>query len=476
MNFTKLLIILYLFFLTISLTLFFIDNVKYSYLIIIVVTLFFWILHYEYKKAIKLFEIKNKHILNAERNLRFTIDNFPFLVWLKDTKGRFITVNKPFVKSCFKEDISEIEGKTDLDLWPQELAESYRLDDESVMKNHQQKIVKEKISIKGKEGWFETYKSPVYNPKGELSGTVGFAMDISDREKYENELKLTSIVFNSSYDGIVITDNKTRILKVNNTFTNITGYTQDEVYYKKTNILSSNKTSKEFFKKMWKELNTNGHWSGKIWNKNKRGELYLEWLTIKAVYDKDNNIKNYIGIFTDISLIKENKNKLNFLAYHDVLTGLGNRELLSEQFPEYLKISQEKDMIIATFFIDLDGFKEVNDQYGHDVGDSLLQIVSKRMLNITREEDLVIRLGGDEFVIIVLEDKNNKQIYKTLANKLLNKIAEPYEIKEHLINISASIGISFYPEQGQDLTKLLQYADNAMYKAKQKGKNQFQKY
>ena len=262
MKYSKLLIILYIFLIIISISLFILDDAKYNYLLIIFITIFFYFLYYEHNKQINLFKIKNKHFENAERNLRYTIDNFPFLVWLKDKESQFITVNKPFVKSCFKNSVNEIEGKTDLDFFPEELASQYRNDDKFVMNSNQQKIVQEKIMIEGEEKWFETYKSPVYNSKGEISGTVGFAMDISERQKYENELKLTSVVFESSYEGIIITDSENRILKVNKAFTNITGYTQEEVYLKTPNILSSGKTSKEFFFSMWKELVNTGNWSG----------------------------------------------------------------------------------------------------------------------------------------------------------------------------------------------------------------------
>lgn len=443
-----------------------------NYLIILFVTFLFWLLYREYSKSKQLLKKKNKYFKQSEDNLRFTIDNFPFLVWLKDKDGRLITVNKPYVKSCLKENIREVESKTDLDLWPLELAKKYRKDDELVIKSGKQKIVKEQIFHQGKIKWFETYKSPVYDSKKNIIGTVGFAMDISERQQYENELKLTSVVFESSYEGIIITDSNTKILKVNSAFTNITGYTQEEVYLQKPSILSSGKTPKEFFKKMWEELTSTGHWSGEIWNKNKDGKLYLEWLTIKAIYDDEKFIKNYVGVFTDISLIKESKSRLNFLAYHDALTGLGNRVLLKERFLEYIKFAEEQEVKIITFFIDLDGFKGVNDRFGHNIGDRLLQIVAKRIQDVTRVDDLIIRFGGDEFVIVILEN-NEREVYKLLSDKLLNKISEPFEIENNKITISASIGISFYPENGTKMEELLFHADSAMYKVKQKRNSSF---
>lgn len=437
-----------------------------NYLIILFVTFLFWLLYREYSKSKQLLKKKNKYFKQSEDNLRFTIDNFPFLVWLKDKDGRLITVNKPYVKSCLKENIREVESKTDLDLWPLELAKKYRKDDELVIKSGKQKIVKEQIFHQGKIKWFETYKSPVYDSKKNIIGTVGFAMDISERQQYENELKLTSVVFESSYEGIIITDSNTKILKVNSAFTNITGYTQEEVYLQKPSILSSGKTSKEFFKKMWEELISTGHWSGEIWNKTKDGKLYLEWLTIKAIYDDEKQIKNYVGVFTDLSLIKESKNRLDFLAYHDVLTGLGNRVLLKERFLEYIKFAKEQEVNICTLFIDLDGFKAVNDTYGHNIGDILLQTVAKRIQSIIRADDLIIRLGGDEFVIVILDTNKNKN-HKVLVDKLIDKISESYEIEDNKITIGASIGISYYPENGVSLDELLSHADNAMYKVKQ---------
>lgn len=422
----------------------------------------------ENKKAFTTLERNRADLRQAERHLRFTIDNFPFPVWMKDHESRLLTVNRPFARSCNK-DVSEIEGKIDLDVWPRELAERYRVDDQSVMKSGQQKIVTGLIHDDGHDTWFETYKSPVYDDQGAVCGTVGFSMNISERQRYEDELRLTSVVFDSSYEGIMITDNKAGILKVNAAFTKITGYSQEDAYLKNPSLLASGRTSKMFYETIWKALQRSGSWSGEIWNKTKEGELFLEWLTIRAVYDPYHKIKNYVGMFTDISVIKESKKKLNYLAFHDDLTGLGNRALLQEQFKEHIHLAEGDQFKIALLFIDLDGFKAVNDDYSHDAGDKVLQIVAKRLQSITRVDDLIIRLGGDEFVVLVVEVAE-KQTSKVVATKMIAKISEPYNIDDKIILIGASIGISIYPDHGTTIDDLIQNADKAMYTAKKNGK------
>ncbi len=452
----------------ITISLMFLDGARYSLLLLPIVVIFFWMIYKENKKAIGDLKRNRADLRQAERHLRFTIDNFPFPVWMKDHESRLLIVNRPFARSCNK-DISEIEGKIDLDVWSKAMAEKYRTDDQSVMKSKQQKIVTGHIDDDGHDTWFETYKSPVYDDQGAVCGTVGFSMNVSERQKYEDELRLTSVVFDSSYEGIMITDNKAGILKVNAAFTKITGYSQEDAYLKNPSLLASGHTSKAFYKTIWETLQGSGSWSGEIWNKTKEGELYLEWLTIRAVYDPYDKITNYVGVFTDISVIKESKQKLNYLAFHDHLTGLGNRALLKEQFEEHVHLAQEDQLKIALLFIDLDGFKSVNDDFDHDTGDKVLQIVAKRLQSMTRVDDLIIRLGGDEFVVLVIEVAE-KQTSKVIAKKMIAKLSEPYNIDDQRIHIGASIGISTYPDHGTTIERLMQNADKAMYAAKKSGK------
>jgi diguanylate cyclase (GGDEF)-like protein/PAS domain S-box-containing protein len=440
-------------------------GIHYSFILLILVSLFLVILLHIGQK-------RQKYWKEAERQLRVTIDNLPFLAWLKDKDGRFIAVNQPFVRVSKKERASDIEGFTDLDVWPKDLAEKYRNDDAEVMRLGEQIIVTEMIHDNGVDRWFETYKSPVYNEAEDVIGTVGFAMDITKKQLYETQLQLTSVVFEKSFEGIVITDSDVKILRVNNAFTRITGYTEDEVYLKNPKMLASGRTSKSFYQQMWHDINETGQWSGEIWNKSKAGELYLEWLSITAIYDSNNTIMNFIGVFSDISVINESNNKLNFLAYHDRLTGLGNRVLLETHFKEYLEMAREQQQRLSLLFIDLDGFKAVNDMHSHDCGDKLLQAVAKRIQNMMRSDDLIIRLGGDEFVVVVFEDLK-QSLHNVLAKKLIEKIAKPYEIGNKVITVGASIGIAVFPDHGDNLEALLKKADKSMYIAKEAGKQQY---
>lgn len=295
--------------------------------------------------------------------------------------------------------------------------------------------------------------------------------DITDRKHAEKQLRLVSRVFDRAAEGVVITDEKQKILTVNDSFVSVTGYTREEVIGKSPAILQSGKQGPDFFKDMWGTLQSRGWWQGEIWNRRKNGELYLEWLSINTVRDEDGKIINYIGMFSDITLIKESRQRMEFLATHDELTKLPNRSLFNEHLKSALARSARSGTQMAVLFVDLDNFKMINDTLGHEEGDELLKQAAGRLKGCVREADSVARLGGDEFVILLeIENRNGAGI---MAKRILEAFTAGFLLKEQKFIISPSIGISLFPENASDPKILMSHADTAMYRAKERGKNTY---
>ena len=297
-------------------------------------------------------------------------------------------------------------------------------------------------------------------------------VDITERKHLESKLKLSSRVYKDTREGIMITDIDKNIIDINPAFINITGYTHEDVIGHKPHILSSDKQSSEFYTLMWREINEQGYWQGEIWNKTKSGELYAELLTISSLKDSNGYITNYLGIFSDITNNKRQQENMRRMAHYDALTRLPNRTLLSDRFKQARAHSKRSGTMLAVCFLDLDDFKPVNDTFGHDVGDKLLIEVSQRLELAARTEDTVSRLGGDEFSMLLGNIETKSQCYKALK-RIINSISATYFIDEHVINISASIGVSLSPLNGVELDPLLRQADQAMYHAKQRGKKNY---
>ena len=269
----------------------------------------------------------------------------------------------------------------------------------------------------------------------------------------------------------MVTNAETKIISVNQAFTDITGYTEEEAVGKTPRVLLwSGLQDEAFYKALWHSINTDGVWKGEIWNRKKSGEIYPQWETISVVKAEDGSVINYMAAFSDITPLKVSHERLEYLAHHDPLTGLPNRLLFNARFELSLQNAKRKHCTLALLFIDLDGFKEVNDSLGHHAGDDLLQQVASRLSGQVRAEDTVSRIGGDEFAI-VLFDVGSEEHTRNVANKLLENVGKPYFLESQLITISCSIGISLYPSFYSNTKELMQAADAAMYTAKGKGKN-----
>ena len=297
---------------------------------------------------------------------------------------------------------------------------------------------------------------------------VGTHLDMTERKRIESRLKKAAIVFDNTRDGIVIADRQARILTVNPAFTTITGYTEQEAVGQNLSMLKSGRQDHNFYQRLWHELDTTGNWQGELWNKRKDGTLYLESLTISAVTNQEGEGR-YIGVFSDITKLRQTQ-ALEQLAHHDTLTGLPNRLLLNSRLEHALERSRRQGVKGAVLFLDLDRFKEVNDQLGHQAGDQLLRRAAARLKERLRGSDTLARLGGDEFVI-VLEDLPDAENAAVLASTLVQRMASPFFLDGgQEVNIGASIGIALYPADGKNAELLLQRADSALYQAKARGR------
>jgi len=291
-----------------------------------------------------------------------------------------------------------------------------------------------------------------------------------EKTNAEMRLKMAASVFTHAREGILITDPDGNIVDVNDTFTEITGYSRQEAINQTPRMLSSGRHTQSFYTNMWCDLIIKGYWSGEIWNKRKNGEVYAELMTISAVRDNSGKTQNYVNVFTDITPFKDHQRQLEYIAHYDALTNLPNRVLLADRLKQAITKSHQDGCSIAVLYIDLDGFKAINDQYGHDVGDKLLVAVSQQMNGALRDGDTLARIGGDEFIVI-LTDLQQPQDYEPIIIRLLHAAAHPVAIDQRVLRVSASMGATIYPQDGVDAEQLMRHADQAMYIAKQAGKN-----
>ena len=310
----------------------------------------------------------------------------------------------------------------------------------------------------------------------EMAHSISFAIENYDREvkrkHAESSLRTAGLVYEKSSEAMAVTTPDGVILAVNPAFSEMTGYSKDEAVGQPARILQSGRHDKFFYAAMWEELNSTGHWKGEIWNKRKNGEIYPELLTINTVYEEDGSVSQRVALFSDISEEKKTQEVIWQHANFDALTKLPNRRMFLERLEQEIKTSRRTALPMALLFIDLDRFKEVNDTLGHEQGDILLQEAAKRLLSCVRETDVVGRLGGDEFTVLLsgIEDPSSVD---RVAEMILQKIAAPYQLGPTVAYVSASIGISLYPEEAVDVSNLLKNADQAMYASKKLGRNRF---
>lgn len=303
-------------------------------------------------------------------------------------------------------------------------------------------------------------------------GMVAVVQDITTRVRNEVTGRLAAVVYENTCEAIVVTDRFGHVVDANPAFSRITGYELDEVRGRTLSILNSGRQDNEFYRKMWREISETGRWQGDIWNRRKNGEDFAERLTISTAWNPDGTVYRHIGLFTDITSHKKREAQMWKQAHYDHLTGLPNRQMFQDRLQQAREQSRRTGLPFALIFMDLDFFKDVNDSLGHEKGDVLLQEVAQRLQRCVRVTDTVARIGGDEFTVII-SDISDTSIVERTCRCLLDTIEEPFQLGKNSVSVSASLGITLFPEDGDDAGQLLKNADMAMYAAKACGRNQY---
>jgi len=403
------------------------------------------------------------------------IDASPDVIFSKDVEGRFQMVNTAGAKLLGKPAASII-GTNDLEHFPRALAEEFRAVDREVISTRQTIRKTELVQhFDGSSEIFDTVKAPVQQADGHVLGLIGVARRVTAEHQASDRLQLAAQVFENAAEGILITSPQGLIEMVNPAFTRITGYTSDEVVGKRPDLLHSGRHDNDFYERMWSTVNAADIWQGEVWNRRKSGEVYPEWLNISPVRDENGNVVHYLGIFSDISAVKRTEAQLEHMAHHDALTGLPNRALLNDRIDTALRRAQRADRMVAVVFLDLDRFKDINDSFGHAIGDLVLKQVAERLRETVRDEDTVARLGGDEFVILI-EDVEHGAQTDTATERILACLHPPVTVDHQEFYVGASLGVSMFPRDGYTADALIRNADTAMYQAKRQGRNTVQRY
>ena len=293
------------------------------------------------------------------------------------------------------------------------------------------------------------------------------------RHQRDADTRLAAAVFSHAREGIMVTGVDGTIMDVNQAFTRITGYSRDNVLGQNPRVLSAGRQSKEFYVSMWQDLQQQGYWEGEVWNRRKDGEVYAALQTISAVRNAAGNAHQYVAMFADITALKVHEHELEHIAHFDALTDLPNRVLLADRLRQNMTQAQRRGKLLAVVFLDLDGFKIVNDTHGHAAGDQLLIALAGRMKQALRDGDTLARIGGDEFVAVLI-DLEDASACQPMLTRLLDAAAQPIPFGDISLQVSASLGVAFYPQAGElDPDQLLRQADQAMYLAKVAGKNRY---
>ncbi|MEI7429800.1 MAG: EAL domain-containing protein [Betaproteobacteria bacterium] len=403
--------------------------------------------------------------------LECTTDSISF----KDANNRYRFCSQTLAAQTGHTSWRDMIGKQDSEVIEQDTAQIYLENNNPDFRNGQSLLnqVDTYYPAAGKKNWVSTSKWPLINQQGNYVGLFGISRDITASKQAEEQLLLAASVFSHAREGILITDAKGDIIEVNEAFCIITGYSRNEVLGQNPRLLKSGRHDQGFYDELWHTLTENGYWSGEIWNRRKNGEAYAEILTISAVRNAQDETQQYVAFFTDITALKEHQRQLEHLAHFDALTNLPNRVLLADRLQQAIAQAERRGQPLAVVFLDLDGFKSINDQHGHETGDQLLITLASGMKQSMREGDTLARLGGDEFVAVLL-DLTDVAASLPMLTRLLDATSRPVLVGNLMLQVSSSLGVTFYPQKDEvDADQLLRQADQAMYQAKLAGKNRY---
>jgi len=404
--------------------------------------------------------------------LQLFIDRAPAGLAMLDREMRYLAVSERW---------KEIHSLQDMELFGRSHYEVFLNLPESWKEEHRRALAGASFPVEerrldradGSLQWIRREIIPWRTANGTVGGLIFFAEDVTQQRENEERLSLAASVFTNAREGITITDPEGTILEVNEMFTRITGYSREEALGKNPRLLKSGLQSEEFYTNLWRSLKEEGQWTGEIWNRTKGGEMFAENLTINAVHDASGKVLQYVSLFSDVTELKEHERQLEHVTNYDVLTSLPNRALLADRLRQAMALPTLQNKLLAVAYLDLDGFKGINDRHGHGAGDRLLTSLAFNMKCALRRGDTLARLGGDEFVAVLLNLENAEGGVPVL-NRLLEAAAEPVQVGELSLSLTASVGVAFYSEKDEvDADSLLRRADQAMYQAKLAGGNRF---
>ena len=414
--------------------------------------------HKEFEEALAAREARYRAVIET------SADGF----WVVDMSGRLIEVNDAYV---------HLSGYSREELLQMHVPDFEVREQPEDTAKHIEKIIREghdrfESAHRRKDG--STWPVEIVaNYWPELEGLLFvFVIDITERRKQKEQQELAMMVFDNITEAMTVTDARNRIVAINPAFSQVTGYTEEEVLGRNPNMLSSGHHDSEFYRQMWQSLAETGQWQGEVWDRRKNGELIAEWLTISTIYDDEGKVHRRVALFSDITKKKQSEEMVWRHANFDMLTQLPNRRMFRERLEQEMKKSHRHGNSLALFFIDLDHFKEINDTLGHHIGDELLVEAALRIRSCMRESDIVARLGGDEFTV-VLTDLSDDSHVERVAQDIIVRLMEPFQLGKESAYISASVGITLYPADATDAHNLLKNADQAMYVAKSEGRNRF---
>jgi len=412
----------------------------------------------------------------SENYARAIVQTSPACVKLVACDGTLLAMNPAGLVMVQAETAEAVVGRNVLDLIAPEHRASFVDFNARVCAGETCSLEFEIIGLRGGRRWLQSCSTPFATQPGAPWVHLAVTHDITESKLAQKKLQLAASVFTHAREGIMITDADGTIVEINDTFSLITGYDRDEAVGQNPRILKSGRQPTGFYTALWSTLARTGSWSGEVWNRRKNGELYAQTLTISAVCDAAGKTQHYVSLFSDITPMKEHQRQLEHVAHYDVLTNLPNRLLLADRLKQAMLHAQRHKNTLAVAYLDLDGFKAVNDRHGHNVGDDLLAILSQRMHDALREGDTLARIGGDEFVA-VLSDLAQPHDCEPLLVRLLQAASSRVPVTTAAgpaeLQVSASAGVTLFPQDDVDADLLLRHADQAMYLAKQSGKNRF---
>lgn len=410
-------------------------------------------------------------LAKSERFIRTIADAMPSLIAYWDLQMRCQFSNKPYLE-WFGRPPQEMIGLQLSAVLGASLFESNLPYIQGVLSGEAQEFERAILKPDGSVGHAMANYIPDINANGDVLGFFTLVTNISSLREADEAIRLSASVFEVTMEGIMVTDAAATIISVNTAFTVLTGYTSEEVIGQNARILKSGRHDEVFFSAMFQELHVSKLWKGAVWSKRKDGSIYLERLCISAICNDAGEIHRYVGVCADITQQWNEEQLVRHMALHDGLTDLPNRSLLIERVGQLIAMSAREPRHIALMFLDLDGFKLVNDTWGHEIGDEVLKTVSSRLLSLLRPSDTVARLGGDEFVILI-DNPESRDNVAMIASRVIEVVNAPMSFDQKIAHVGTSIGIAFFTKEVTSPGDLLKNADDAMYEAKAAGKNTY---